>query len=180
MQVTAIILAGGKSSRMGRDKGLAEFGGLPMVRYSINACKNITNNILISTRNQDYTRFGYPLIADNFAERGPVGGLEAALSTSRTELNIVCPCDMPGIHADILNMLLMESHGAKAVVAQDPDGKVYPVLGVYSRSAISVIREQIRLGEYRMTRLLQRLDAKTVVVKAASQLVNFNFPEDLQ
>jgi molybdopterin-guanine dinucleotide biosynthesis protein A len=180
MQVTAIILAGGKSSRMGRDKGLAEYGGMPLVQYSINACEIITNDILISTRNQDYARFGFPLVADNFTERGPVGGLEAALSVSRSDLNIVCPCDMPGIHADILNMLLMNSQWAKAVVAQDSEGKVYPVLGVYNRSAIPVIRELIRLGEYRMTRLLQSLDAKTVVVEPAGQLVNINFPEDLQ
>lgn len=179
MQVTAIILAGGKSSRMGRDKGLAEYGGLSLVKYSINACEKITNNILISTRNQDYTRFGFPLVADNYDERGPIGGLEAALSVSLTDLNIVCPCDMPGINADILNLLLMNCQGSKAVIAQDPDERVYPVLGVYNRSAIPVIREQIRLGEYRMTRLLQRLDAKTVVIEPAGQLVNFNFSEDL-
>jgi molybdenum cofactor guanylyltransferase len=180
MQVTAIILAGGKSSRMGTDKGLVGYGGLSLVQYSIKACEIITKDILISTRNQDYIRFGYPLVADNFTERGPVGGLEAALSASRTELNIICPCDMPGINADILKMLLMECQATMAVVAKDPEGKIYPVLGVYNRTAIPVIREQIRLGEYRMTRLLQRLDAKTVLVEAVSQLVNFNFPEDLQ
>jgi molybdenum cofactor guanylyltransferase len=180
MQITAIILAGGKSSRMGRDKGLADYAGFPLVQYALDACMKITDTLLISTRNQEYRRFGYPLIADNFQEIGPIGGLEAALSVSQTELIVICPCDMPGIHEDILAALLMKSQGVHAVVAEDTYGKVYPVLGVYNRSALPVIREQIELGEYQLTRLLQRLEAQTVVVDTAAWSQNINYPEDLQ
>jgi molybdenum cofactor guanylyltransferase len=179
MRVTAIILAGGKSSRMGRDKGLSEYGGMPLIDYSISTCKKITNDILISTRNPEYSRFGYPLVADNFKDKGPMGGLEATLSVSHTDLNIVCPCDMPGIQADTLNLLLSNSQSTKAVVVQDAEGKMYPVLGVYNKSALPIIREQINQGNYKMTNLLQKLEARTVLIEPAWQLVNFNFPEDL-
>lgn len=179
MQLTAIILAGGKSSRMGSDKGLTVYNGIPLVQYSINVCEKVTGNIIISTGNEAYGRFGYPMVADNFRECGPIGGLEATLARSETELNIVCPCDMPLISPGILNQLLEKAHTATTVVVQDPEGKDIPVLGVYSRSALPVIRDQIERQEYRMTQLLQRLEANRVIVEFSGQLVNINFQEDL-
>lgn len=179
MEVTAIILAGGKSSRMGSDKGLLPLHGLPLIQYSINACAGITGNIIIITSNAEYGRFGYPLVKDNFAGNGPMGGLEAALAVSDTEINLICPCDMPGIQTDTLKILLGAGRQHQTVVARDRTGKLFPVLGVYRRSALPVIRELIQLEDYRLTRLLERLGAHSVLVGDAGQLVNFNSPGDL-
>lgn len=180
MKVTAIILAGGKSSRMGSDKGLVFHKGKPLVEYSVNVCKEFTDQILISSKNPEYSRFGYPLIPDNFMECGPIGGLEAALSASDTDLNLICPCDMPGINVLILESLLHAVSGSEPVVARDPEGKLFPVLGVYHKSSLPVIREQIQQGDYRMTSLLNRLKTKTILIEPAGMLANFNYPEDLQ
>jgi molybdopterin-guanine dinucleotide biosynthesis protein A len=73
MRFTAIILAGGKSSRMGQDKGLSFYRGRRMVEFVVEACKKLTSDIFISTNNPEYRFLGYELIEDNFKEIGPIG-----------------------------------------------------------------------------------------------------------
>lgn len=180
MELTAIILAGGKSSRMGQDKGLIQYRGKPMVTYAIEACRNLTSTIIISTNNVDYASFGYPLIGDVHKEVGPLGGLEAALTFSMTEDNIVCPCDMPNIHPGMFKTILQNKNGNKSVIVGDKEGKVFPVIGYYNKSALPVIQHQIKTGNYKMLSLVKELHAETIVIHSESLLSNLNYPEDLQ
>lgn len=180
MEVTAVILAGGKSSRMGEDKGLLFYNGKPMVQYAIDACRELTSKIFISTANTEYTRFGYELLADNFPGCGPVGGIEAGLSAAKTPGILVCPCDMPGISPGILQHIMQKSEGEKAVVAASAQGKIFPVLGWYSKTALPVIQKQMEEGDYKMLSLLKKLNAETVVVNSDEELSNINYPEELK
>ncbi|WP_372947445.1 molybdenum cofactor guanylyltransferase [Mariniphaga sp.] len=180
MEVTAIILAGGKSSRMGREKGLAGFNGKPLVQSAIDVCKQITSEIFISTGNADYSRFGFPLIPDNFREHGPIGGIEAGLTAAKTSGILVCPCDMPGISLEILKRILHQTEGKRAVVAASVQGKVFPVLGWYSKTALSVVQKQIEKGDFKLMALLNELQAETVVVADDEALLNINYPHDLK
>jgi molybdopterin-guanine dinucleotide biosynthesis protein A len=79
MELSGIILAGGKSSRMGQDKGLMLFRGKQMVQYSIELLNLFTSQILISSNNQEYNQFGFPVVSDIYKECGPIGGLHAAV-----------------------------------------------------------------------------------------------------
>ncbi len=178
MQITAIILAGGKSLRMGQDKGLVLHRRKQMVEHVIDACRQITPNIFISTNNMNYKVFGYPLITDNHKGIGPIGGIQAALAVSDTEDNIFCPCDMPEIHSLIFEKILQAREGNQAVVAARGDGKYFPVLGYYRKSALEIVEKQIHKGDFKMQNLLKILNAETVVF-ADSELVNINHPEDL-
>ncbi len=180
MELTAIILAGGKSSRMGQDKGLVNYNGKSMVEYSIEACKKITSSLIISTNNEDYASFGFPLIKDSYPNAGPMGGLEAALEYSNTEDNIVCPCDMPNIHPYLFELVLQKKSGKQAVVVTDKKGKVFPVFGYYNKSALPVIRQQIKTGNLKMLSLLKLLDAETVVSYYDDVLSNINYRKDLE
>ena len=179
MKVSAIILAGGKSSRMGKDKGLIKYRGKPMVQHVIDVCRTFTSDIVISTNNQIYSVFGYPLVHDNFTEKGPIGGLEAALSISSTIDNIVCACDMPSLSPEIFELIMQKREGNFAVVVADDTGKVFPIPGWYRKSALPVIRQQINKGDYKMRSLLKKLDAETVVVSSEELLTNINYPSDL-
>ena len=180
MQITAIILAGGKSSRMGQDKGLLFHHGKRMVEHMIDACKQITFNILISTNNAEYKVFGYPLIADNYKEIGPIGGIQAALAATETEDNIFCPCDMPEIQPPILNQILQKRENNRAVVATERSGKLFPVLGYYRKSALNIVESQIEKGNYKLEDLIFALAAEKVIVSDEQILSNINYPEDLK
>ena len=70
---TAIILAGGKSSRMKEDKGLVSFNGKMLVEHVIESIKKITGKIIIITANPAYKQFGYPCLEDEMKDKGPAG-----------------------------------------------------------------------------------------------------------
>lgn len=165
---------------MGQDKGLINYKGKLMVEYAIEACKNFTDKIFISTNNKRYEALGYPLVQDNYMEVGPIGGLEAALANSLTEDNIVCPCDMPNIHPVVFEMVLQNTNGKQAVVVGDKEGKVFPVVGFYRKSALPVIQQQIKTGNFKMLSLLKLLDTEIVVISSDGVLSNINYREDLQ
>ena len=179
MKLTAIILAGGKSSRMGQDKGLVFYRGQRMVEYVVSACKELTSDILISTNNPEYSFLRYKLIKDNFKQLGPIGGIQAGLAASKTNENIFCPCDMPGIQSEVLKKILDKKNGLQVVVAADSKGKLFPVLGYYNKSALPAIEKQIAKGDFKMQHLLKELNAQTIIFPEEI-LKNINYPEDLQ
>lgn len=179
MSLTAIILAGGKSTRMGQDKGLVYYRGNRLVEYVANVCSEITPNVLISTNNPDYTFLGYRLIPDIYQNLGPIGGIHAALSASESEDNFVCACDMPDVQAEDLKTILDKKNNAQVIVASDPNGKLYPVLGYYNKSILPIIEKQILTGDFKLQHLMKELKTQTIVFPE-EKLKNMNYPEDLQ
>lgn len=180
MIFTAIILAGGKSSRMGQDKGLALYRGKRMIEHVVESCKKLTPKILISTNNQEYSFLGYPLVEDNFKEMGPIGGLQAGLVASETFDNIFCSCDMPGIQPEVLIRFLdKKNNDSQAVVAANSKGNFFPVLGYYNKSVLPVIEKQIAKGDFKMQHLLKELNVQSMVFPD-EVLKNINYPEDLR
>ncbi len=85
MQATGIILAGGKSSRMGEDKGLVLLNGKPMIQYVIEALKGVVSDIIIISNNASYNKFGIPVYPDIIKDKGPVGGIFTGLHHSKTQ-----------------------------------------------------------------------------------------------
>ncbi len=164
---------------MGQDKGLVLYRGKRMVEHIVSVCEELTQEIIVSANNPEYGFLGYKLIEDNYKDTGPIGGIQAALSASETDDNIFCPCDMPGIEPKILIEILKEKNNSLAVVAADSTGKIYPVLGYYSKNVLPVIEKQISKSDFKMQHLLKELDAK-IVVFPDEVLKNINYPEDLQ
>ena len=87
MSLTAIILSGGKSTRMGQDKGLMEIKGKPMIQYVIDNITPVCSQIIISANQDEYKKFGYPVINDNIMDTGPAGGIGSSLPLSSNDKN---------------------------------------------------------------------------------------------
>ncbi len=106
--ITAIILAGGSSSRMGTDKALLQWRGREFVAHIIERLQTQVNRIAINTNSPTaFAYFGLPLIADATAERcGPLAGIAAALNYSSTALTLVVPCDNPLLSPQLVERLL--------------------------------------------------------------------------
>jgi molybdopterin-guanine dinucleotide biosynthesis protein A len=164
---------------MGQDKGLVFFRGKRMVEHVVEICRKLTREILISTNNPEYGFLGNRLIEDEFKEAGPIGGIQAGLAASKTEDNIFCPCDMPGVNPSVLEKILEEKKNFQVVVAAGSNGKTYPVLGYYNKNVLPVIEKQIEKGDFKMQHLLKELNTQIVVFHDES-LKNINYPEDLQ
>ena len=91
--ITGIVLAGGKSSRMGSDKGLLTINGKMFIEHVVDAMKPLVDNIIIVSNNKMYDQFGYERIEDEIINSGPMAGLYSGLKHSESEYNLVLSCD---------------------------------------------------------------------------------------
>ncbi len=149
MELTGIILAGGKSSRMGEDKGLAMLRGKRMIEYVIETIKESTNNIIIISNNLEYSQFGYPVFSDLIIDCGPMGGIYTGLKQSKTKFNLVLSCDMPFINSKIINYLIHRSVDFEITVPLN-NGKIEPLCGIYKKSCSGLFLELLLKKKYKI------------------------------
>lgn len=187
MNVDTVILAGGEGRRMdGRDKGLVELSGRPLIEWCIEGVKRqtvVVQQVLISANRNlsDYTRHGFPVLSDVFPNHpGPMGGIHAAFLASPSEHLLVIPCDSPFLPADLLQqmsaaMLVAQS---QAAVAKTTDGRIYPTICLLSRTVLPSLIDHLSTGQFKMVDWLKNLDAVEVTF-AKDSFLNLNTLDDL-
>lgn len=181
--ITAIILAGGKSTRMKEDKGLVFFNGKMLVQHVIESLNTITGNIIIITANPVYKQFGYPCIEDEMKERGPLGGIFTGLIHSSAIKNLVVGCDMPFLSRDIFNGLISNCDGVDALLAEHKD-KVEPLCAIYDRSCIPHFRQRLEQNQLKITDALEGLKTRVISFDnedwfVGNEFANINSIEEL-
>ncbi|PKB15846.1 molybdenum cofactor guanylyltransferase [Flavobacterium sp. 5] len=181
--VTAIILAGGKSERMGTDKGLLDLNGKPFITHICDALKPIVgSNILIISSNKEYDAFGYTRVEDIIENKGPVGGLYSALNASKTKVNLVLSVDVPFVSTELLEWLVA-SHDETFMVTQTTIGdKTSPLVGVYDRSMRVVFGEHIAGKQLKLRTVIDDVKHQTITVPEEwnNQVQNINTQEEYQ
>lgn len=181
-----LVLSGGKSSRMGTDKGLMNLNGKPLIQYAIDFLKQFTDTILISTNNKAYDQFGYRLIHDQVQDIGPMGGIYSALKLSKPNHFFIVACDMTKFSFEIAAELIALKHKYDVVVPRLPGNRIEPLFGIYSKKIVHTIEQQIDKRNYKLTDLLGM--TKTYYVDISEkQLIqqpflfhNMNTPDDLK
>ena len=179
MELTGIILAGGQSKRMKQDKGLLTYKGKKLIEYGILLLNPYVDKIIISTDNPGYSQFGYPLVPDEYKGIGPIGGLYSALKVSGSPGNLVIPCDMPDLTAEIMEKLIQHKEGQQAVVLGTSGNYRIPTVGFYRISSLKVIENQIKKNDFKLQNLIDELNAKIIRVSAEEKIRNINSPSDL-
>lgn len=147
MNFNAVILAGGKSSRMGRDKAFLEIYGQTLLARQIETARATgAAEIFISGRaDTDYSTFGCRVLKDNFPDAGPLAGIETALATTITPCLLVLAVDLPEMRVDFLQRLLagcVENYGVIPRLA----GNLEPLVAVYPKAAHSLAETLFRAG----------------------------------
>ena len=194
MKIGCAILAGGKSSRMGADKALLEYEGKQFITQIAEELSWFDERIIARGNHrvlESKTEREWTEIPDLYPDHGPIGGLHAALSVCQADALFVVTCDMPLIKSDLVRELcdLMQKtdFGKERVDAYDvvlsvgADGKIHPLCGVYRKSVLPVLEEQILSDQNRMMAALKQLRVKYVTLDSpakARQLANINTPED--
>lgn len=185
MQVTGLILAGGRSSRMnGNDKGLVRLLDQPMIKHVINRLKPQVNTILISANRytEQYQQYGYKVLPDEFDDfRGPLAGMAQGLINSESEYLLTVPCDGPLLPADLtqrmLHMVLV--HQVRAVLAFDGQYK-QPTYNLIHHSLLKDINHSLQCNEHKLGKWL--MDHGALKVDFSDQqkaFINVNTPDDL-
>ncbi|PTN08824.1 molybdenum cofactor guanylyltransferase [Mangrovibacterium marinum] len=162
-QFGGIILAGGKSSRMGTDKGLMMYRGKLLAQYAIDLLRPLCSEIIISTNDPDYEQFGLKTVPDSFYNCGPLGGLHAALSESRFNYNMVVSCDVPFVVPELFSLLLAERQGADVVVPVHQNG-IEPLVALYRKEVASLLEIKLMAGNYRVQQVIRSCHAREVAV----------------
>jgi molybdopterin-guanine dinucleotide biosynthesis protein A len=161
MGVSGIILSGGKSTRMGQDKGLIRLYGKPMIRHVIDHIDPICDQILISANDNVYEDFGYPVYKDEINEIGPAGGIVSSLKHSKNEKNIIISCDLPFASTQFIRTLLDLSGDHKITLPMS--GPHYqPLCAVYSKEVYSVFMECINKGIYSLKSIINEFRIRVI------------------
>ncbi|WP_279103450.1 molybdenum cofactor guanylyltransferase [Gordonia bronchialis] len=189
-RLAGIVLAGGRSRRMGQDKAALDWDGEPMLARIVRVAAQRCEPILVvaaesSSAYQGLFGTGGPQaqwITDEEPGAGPLGGLVAGLRAAAAggaELAFVCATDMPLISAELIDELLRGvTPSAQAVIAHDSQ-RDHPMAGIYRTAAAEVVAGVVATGERRMTAALDALTTYRVAVSEPDWLVNVNAPEDL-
>ncbi|MFT5858365.1 MAG: molybdopterin-guanine dinucleotide biosynthesis protein A [Flavobacteriaceae bacterium] len=182
-EITGIILAGGKSTRLGTDKGLAMLNSKPLVQHSIDLLDSLNIPVLIVTNQLEYEQFGHPLVEDVYKEKGPIGGIYSGLRSSKTEVNILLSCDTPYIPLQIIERIIGASEDHEIAIARFLD-QLHPLIGLYKRSLIKPLKNAIEEDRLKLISLCTELNAHQVVFESddlisARSFTNINTLEEL-
>lgn len=183
---TAVILAGGRGTRMGGvDKGLVEFQGKPLIEHVLSVLKPQVETILINANRSQaqYGSYGLPVVEDQFQDfPGPLAGMEAALSATQTPYLLTVPCDTPRLPTNLLSRMgdTMQQTDSDLVVADDGD-RMHPVCCLMKQSLLESLRQQLTLKEYKIDLWFPKIRyAKCDFSDCKDAFVNINRMEELQ
>ncbi len=145
LKANAIILAGGKNSRMeGQDKAFLEIAGRPLIELIIDKLRGLVKDIIVVTnRPERYAAYPVKLASDDMPGVGPLMGLYCGLKASSAKYNFVAACDMPFLNAGLVKYMIDNSDAYDALVPEI-DNQLHPLCGLYSRDCLPVIEEMLK------------------------------------
>ncbi|MFA9371833.1 MAG: molybdenum cofactor guanylyltransferase [Labilibaculum antarcticum] len=171
-QIVGIVLSGGKSSRMGTEKGLVKWKGKSLIEYSVDCLRNTCKNIVVSSNKDCYNYLSLPVVADEIKDCGPIGGIYSCMKAVKADYYLVLACDVPNVPFQLFDDLLLNIGNADAIFPTDKGERGQPLISVYKASCFKVIEEELLKGNYKMMKLLDLLTTKTFSV--TEELTYFN------
>ena len=163
--LTAFVLAGGRSTRMGTDKAFLTVGGETLMSRALKTLDAVASDVRIVGSAE---KFGgdRQVVEDIFPGCGPLGGIHAALASSPSDLNLMLAVDLPFIHTEFLHFLIgrAEDSGATVTVSRS-DGRFHPLCAVYGKSFGEVAGQALRAGKNKIDALFA--DVRTMVLEQA-------------
>jgi molybdopterin-guanine dinucleotide biosynthesis protein A len=161
--LTAFILAGGKSTRMGVDKAFVDFEGRTLLTRALDLARSITSEVRIVGSHEKFAPFA-PVVEDIFRNCGPLGGIHAALRASSTELNVMLAVDTPFVSWAFLQYLMRQAQSApEAAVVVPRDGESsQPLCAVYRREFADAAESALLAGRNRIDGLFDAVRTRVI------------------
>lgn len=186
--VTGVILAGGKSSRMGTNKALLKMGGTPLIEGIYRTLAALFHEVIIVTNTPwEYAFIPCRKVADIYPGVGAIAGLHAGLAASHTERIFAAACDMPFLNSGLIRHLCNCMEEVDAVVPLNREGLREPLHTVYARSVVEEVEQVIGQGGKSILILLDRIRTRLVTheayctIRAAEESFrNVNTPEEYE
>jgi molybdopterin-guanine dinucleotide biosynthesis protein A len=186
-RVSAFIMAGGKSTRMGADKAFVTFEGRTLLARALELARSVTPEVCIVGDASKFAAYG-DVVEDVFRECGPLGGIHAALSSSRTDVNLILAVDVPFVTRELALYLIAQARSSSATaIVPHVGGRWQPLCSVYRRGFADAAESALRAGRYKIDKLFDVVPTLRVeeeeLVKAGfapEMFRNLNTPEELE
>ena len=186
VDLTAFILAGGKSTRMGTDKAFVVLEGMTLLSRMLDLARSVATDVRIVGSVEKFSSFA-PTVEDVFPGCGPLAGIHGALRSSRTDRNLILAVDLPFLSRQFLDFLITKSRASEArvTIVRTVDGW-QPLCAIYRRAFADPAEAALREGRYRIDALFD--DSSTCVIRdedlrqqklSPNLFRNLNTPEDL-
>ena len=160
--VAAFILAGGKSTRMGRDKAFVLWEGQTLLARALSLAKQVAVDVRIVGSRGTFEGYG-AVVEDVYPERGPLGGIHAALCASPMELNLILGVDLPFVTLGLLEYLIEQTRESTAVVAVPRFVEGWqPLCAVYRKAFAKIAEEALESGQNAVHALLERAECRVL------------------
>jgi molybdopterin-guanine dinucleotide biosynthesis protein A len=177
MKIGAVILRGGRSSRMGSDKAGLRLGGRTFLELIKGELSDF-DELLISVAEGEGDA---GTVSDIYKKCGPMGVIYSALRAAKSDALLVVPCDLPLFGRSLARELAANMDEDTDALICVTDDKIHPICGIYSKSCLETMKYCLESGQLRMRLLLERLRTRQLYVSdMAYMLKNINTPEDFK
>src|SRR3984885_8265815 len=187
-KIEGFVLAGGRSSRMGREKGVLNVGGVPLIVRTARLVESVVGSATVVGETAGIRALGLDTVADDWPGVGPLGGIATALRVSRAPWSLVVACDLPYLTKAWLEYLVSRAlaSDADAVIAMNASG-AEPLCAAYCASAEPAIRSAVSLGNLKVRSMLENLRGEVIEPEEWKRFdsdgylfKNMNSPEDYE
>ncbi len=185
-ELTVALQAGGKSSRMGRDKSFVKLQGQPLIERVMERVAGLgRETILVTNKPDEYEHLGLPMVGDIFPDKGPLGGIYTAVERASQPHVLIVACDMPWLSRSLLNHMISLRNEADVVVPRW-DKFPEPLHAVYSKKCLGPIEEKLAADQLKITGFFGQVDVRFVNRDEIARydpdgrsFANINTPDDL-
>lgn len=180
-KLNGLVLAGGKSTRMGADKGLLDYHGKPQREYVYDLLSGLCEEIYFSVRAEQQV-IGKNVVEDRFVNMGPMGGILSALMTNPERAWLVVACDLPLVDSKTLQFLVNERNASKIATAfLDPEAQFpEPLIAIWEPKSYAFLYHFLSLGYSCPRKVLINSDIALIKVPDNHVLANANEPSDYE
>ena len=185
--LTAFILAGGQSRRMGQDKAFLELGGRSLLARAMEIAESVTPTVRIVAPQEKFLTIART-IEDVYTGCGPLGGIHSALASTSTELNLVMAVDLPFVGAEFLSYLVSQATQVTALVTVPEGAKGYqPLCAVYRRDFRETAENALKKKKHKIDALFDTVETRVITEQEMTRMgfsprmfQNLNTPEELR
>lgn len=182
MDISIGILAGGKSTRMGRNKAFLTYNRKPFIEIIAEEFCGFDDLMISAADDGIYEKFGKRVVYDIYRQTGPIGGIHSILKAAKHEHVFICAADMPFIQHELAEYLTEFISDDTDCICIFSEERVQPLCSLYSKTALPVIEKMIAEGKYSLHELLSQLRTKYAAMEYTRfdkrTVININTPEE--
>lgn len=185
--IRPILLAGGKSSRMGEDKSFVQLEGVPLIQVVLQKISPLFSlpPLVVTNSPKLYSHLGIEMTSDLIQDKGPLGGIHAALTYSQAEYNFIFACDMPFIQESLIAYMLENFQGEDVVMPRY--NWEQPLHAIYAKRCLPAIEHSLQQGQRKVIDFLSEVRVRYLEIEeilkipdAKQAFININNQQDLK